>query len=139
METTLSFEVALDQPYEKAIETVTEALKVEGFGILTQINVKATLKEKINEDFRPYVILGACNPQLAHRALTAHAEAGVLLPCNVTVEEADGDRSIVRIVNPDQMMSVGALGDDPVMREIAGEAGDRLRRVAAAITDLQGS
>ena len=138
METTLSFEVALDQPYEKAIETVREALKVEGFGILTQINMKATLKEKLGEDFRPYVILGACNPQLAHRALTHHAEVGVMLPCNVTVEEADGDRSIVRIVNPGEMLSVGALGDDPVMQEIAGEAGDRLRRVATALTDLQG-
>ena len=138
METKLSFEVVLDQPYQQAIETVTDALKVEGFGILTQIDVKATLKEKIGEDFRPYVILGACNPQLAHRALTHHAEVGVMLPCNVTVEEADGDRSIVRIVNPDQMLSVGALGDDPVMREIAGEAGESLRRVAAVLTDLEG-
>ncbi|MCH7547974.1 MAG: DUF302 domain-containing protein [Candidatus Krumholzibacteriota bacterium] len=136
MKSTLSFEVKLDQPYDKAIETVTAALKTEGFGILTQIDIKATLKEKIGEDFRPYMILGACNPHLAHRALSSHAEVGVMLPCNVTVEATSEGGSIIRIVNPDEMMSVGGMGDDPVMREVAGEAGERLRHVVTALQDL---
>jgi len=139
MEQQLSFAVELNQPYEKAIEIVTGALKSEGFGVLTSIDVKATLKEKIGEDFRPYVILGACNPHLAHRALSKHGEVGVMLPCNVTVEATDNGGSLVRVVNPHEMLSMGKFGDDPAIREVAGEAAERLRRVATALMDQDNS
>jgi uncharacterized protein (DUF302 family) len=107
MQPELSFEVELSQSYDRVIGMATEALKVEGFGVLTTIDVKATLKEKIGEDFRPYVILGACNPHLAHRALSRHGQVGVLLPCNVTVEKTDSG-SRVQIINPHQMLAMGA-------------------------------
>lgn len=91
----IAFEILLDAPYEKAVELVSAALKAEGFGVLTRIDVRATLKEKLDAEFRPYAILGACNPSLAHRALLHDAEVGLMLPCNVTVEAAPagGDRA----------------------------------------------
>ena len=92
----IGFEVKMDQPYEVAVKLVTEALKTEGFGVLTEINVKATLKKKLDVEFRPYVILGACNPPLAYQALTAQPEVGMMLPCNVTVEEGVSGGSVVR-------------------------------------------
>jgi uncharacterized protein (DUF302 family) len=113
-------------PYEEAIEKAKAALQEEGFGVLTEIDVKATLKKKIDADFRRYIILGACNPNLAHRALQAELEIGLLLPCNVIVYETDDGGSIVSIVNPLVMMSVvegGALAD------VANEANARLTRV----------
>ena len=85
----LAFEAKLAQPHDRAIETVTAALKSEGFGVLTRIDAHTTFREKLGVEFRPYSILGACNPPLAHRVLSHRAEAGLLLPCNVTVE-ADG-------------------------------------------------
>jgi uncharacterized protein (DUF302 family) len=133
MKDTISIDVRMKESYEAAIERVTDALKAEGFGVLTRIDVKATLKEKIGEEFRPYVILGACNPNLAHRALNRHPEVGVMLPCNVTVEDNGEGGSYVRIADPDVMMGVGGMEGDAAMREIAGEAGDRLRRVARAL------
>ena len=87
METDIGMRATLNVPYEQAVRRSTDALKAEGFGVLTQIDVKATLKQKINADFRRYVILGACNPSLAHRALSANLDVGLLLPCNVTVYE----------------------------------------------------
>ncbi len=128
----LAFEVKLTEPYAEAIETVTAALKSEGFGVLTRIDVHATLKEKLGADFRPYSILGACNPTLAHRALSHYAEAGLLLPCNVTVE-ADGSGAMVRIADPDVMLSVGGMDQDPALRSVATEARVRLSRVAEAL------
>ena len=86
MAESLAFKVHLDRTFEEALEAVTAALKGEGFGVLTHIDVRATLKEKLGEDFRPYAILGTCNPPLAHRALSHEAQAGLMLPCNVTVE-----------------------------------------------------
>jgi uncharacterized protein (DUF302 family) len=133
MTQSLAFEVELDQPYDVAVGTVTDALKTEGFGILTTIDVKATLKQKLNEDFRPYVILGACNPPLAHRALSHEARIGILLPCNVTVEATDSGGSLVRIGDPDALLQVGGLDQDLVMREIANEARERLQRAARAL------
>ncbi len=85
MSSTLGFQVFINQPYEQAVETTIAALKTQGFGILTRVDVKATMKEKISADFRPYVILGACNPPLAYRSLTLDPWIGLLLPCNVTV------------------------------------------------------
>ena len=135
MEQQLSFAIELRAPYEKAIEMATDALKVEGFGVLTKIDVKATLQEKIGEDFRPYIILGACNPHLAHRALSRHGEVGVMLPCNVTVEATESGGSLVRVVNPGEMLTMGEFGDDPAMKEVAAEANERLRRVVTALID----
>jgi uncharacterized protein (DUF302 family) len=133
MNTTLGFEVALEDGIDRAIEKVAEALKTEGFGILTRIDVKATLKEKLGEDFRPYVILGACHPPTAHRALAHNALVGLLLPCNVTVEAAAHGGSIVRIVNPETMFTAGGIEQDPVIRELATETRERLERVAGVL------
>lgn len=129
----IGFEIKLEQPYEKAVELVTEALKNEGFGVLTEINVKATLKKKLDEDFRPYVILGACNPPLAHKALLAAPEVGMMLPCNVTVEASNEGGSIVHILDPKFMMSVGAFDENATLREVAEQAHEKLERVAQSL------
>ncbi len=131
----LGFEVQLDRPYEQAIEDVTEALKTEGFGILTKIDVKATLKEKLNEDFRPYAILGACNPPLAHRALSHNPEVGLVLPCNVTVEAVNPRGSLVRIGDPDVFMQIGGLNQDPKIQELGREVRERILRVVKVLKE----
>jgi uncharacterized protein (DUF302 family) len=129
----VAFEVILRVPYEQAIEKVTAALKNEGFGILTRIDVKATLKEKINAEFRPYAILGACNPPLAHRALSHDGQAGLMLPCNVTVEAKDERSSVVRIGDPDAFLKIGDFAQDQVLQGIAREAREKLQRAADAL------
>jgi len=104
--------------YDAAIQTITEALKTQGFGVLTEIDVKATLKKKIDADFRKYVILGACNPHLAHKALEAEPMIGLLLPCNVVVAE-EGDGSVVSMISPAAMFSVVNREDlAPLVREV---------------------
>jgi len=115
----------LDVPYEEAIERVTAALKEESFGVLTEIDVKATLRKKLDADFRRYVILGACNPNLAHQALQQELELGLLLPCNVIVYE-EGAGSVVSIVDPLTMLGVV---ENPALQPIADEATERLQRV----------
>ena len=131
----IGFEIKLNQPYLSSLNKVTAALKNEGFGVLTEIDVQSTLKEKLGESFRQYTILGACNPPLAHKALSHDGVVGLLLPCNVTVE-ADGEtRSIIRIINPEVMMTVGELHNDDVVREIALEARSRLERVAQSLME----
>lgn len=130
----LSFDVVLPQPYQAALERLTEALKAEGFGILTRIDVRQTFQEKLGAEFRNYAILGACNPQLAHRALSARAEIGLLLPCTVTVEEDGQRRSTIRIANPGAMLGLGGLATDPIVAEVAAEAKRRLTRVASALS-----
>ncbi len=125
----IGFEISLDQPFEQAIEVVTAALKTQGFGVLTKIDVKATLKEKLDKDFRPYVILGACNPSLAYRALSHSAEIGMMLPCNVTVEADGAEASIVRVSDPDVFMTISKFKGDEVMQEVAEEAGKRVKGV----------
>jgi uncharacterized protein (DUF302 family) len=130
----IAFEIPLRDGYDQAIERVTIALKAEGFGILTRIDVHTTLKEKLGAEFRPYSILGACNPPLAHRALSRDAEVGLLLPCNVTVEAApSGTGSIVRIADPKTMLSVGRFEGDAEVGAVAREARERLLRVVAAL------
>jgi uncharacterized protein (DUF302 family) len=129
----IGFEVRIDQPIETALEKVVGALKVEGFGVLTRIDVKATLKEKLDVDFRPYFILGACNPPLAFRALSQDPVAGLMLPCNITVEEDPQGASVVRLANPEAMLTAGDLEGDPVLLEISQEARVRLERVAEAL------
>ena len=115
----------LNLPYAQAVEQATLALKAEGFGILTEIDVQATLKKKLDVDFRKYSILGACNPPLAHQALTNDLEIGLLLPCNVIVYEDDGG-SVVSIVDPIAMLNVTG---NPALESIASEARVRLQRV----------
>lgn len=130
MTTDIGIRTTLNLPYEQAIQKTTDALKAEGFGVLTQIDVQSTLKQKINADFRRYVILGACNPALAHRALSANLDVGLLLPCNVTVYE-EGDRSVVTAVDPVEML--GVLKGDTVAHEVAVEARTKLQRVIASL------
>lgn len=121
----IGFRTRLKLDYEQAVQAARAALQEEGFGVLTEIDVRATLKAKLAKDFRRYVILGACNPPLAHRALEADPSVGLLLPCNVIVYE-EGDGSVVAAVDP-----LGLLGvlDNPALREVAQEAEARLRRV----------
>lgn len=125
----MAFEVRLDEPFDEALEKVGAALKAQGFGILTRIDVKDTLKQKLDVDFRPYAILGACNPSLAHRALSARPEVGLLLPCNVTVEQADGGVS-VKIADPEIMMRTGGFENDATIQGVAAEARALLKRAA---------
>jgi uncharacterized protein (DUF302 family) len=134
MDQPLAFQITVSDPYPLAVEKVTAALKAEGFGVLTRIDVKATLQEKLGAEFRPYIILGACNPPLAHRALQAESQVGLLLPCNVTVEEASAG-SLVSIVNPEAMLGVQPLGDNAHVRQVAIEARMKLQRVAAALQE----
>jgi len=130
MATGIGLRATLHLPYEQAVQKATDALRAEGFGVLTQIDVQATLKEKLNADFRRYVILGACNPGLSYRSLLANLDVGLLLPCNVIVYE-EGDGSVVAAVDPVAML--GVLEGDSVVRVVATEAGARLRRVIAAL------
>lgn len=111
--------------YDEALSRLPELLKAEGFGVLTQIDVKETLKQKIGVDFRRYKILGACNPQLAHRALSQVAEIGVLLPCNVVVYEADDGKATVIAVDPMQTLAASR----PELAPVAAEVQAKLRRV----------
>lgn len=124
------FEAKLSVPYEEAIEKVTAALKDEGFGVLTEIDVKATLKKKLDADFRKYVILGACNPNLAHQALSRELEIGLMLPCNVVVYEDEDGGSVVSIIDPMMMLGVAQMAD---LNDVACEAEAKLRRVQQAL------
>jgi uncharacterized protein (DUF302 family) len=133
MENNLGFEVQFDQSFEQALELVVAALKAEGFGVLTRIDVKATMKEKLDADFRPYVILGACNPPLAYRALSSDGSVGLMLPCNVTVEATADGGALARFANPEVMLQVGELGENSTLQQVAGEARTRLERAAASL------
>lgn len=129
-QTQLGFTVYLKTDFETAIQRVTDALKVEGFGVLTEIDVKETLKKKLDVDFRPYKILGACNPPLAYRALTANPQVGLLLPCNVVVSQGDNDTVEVSLVDPISMLGVVKSAE---LEPVAQEARTRLERVAASL------
>ena len=127
--TEYGFSAELGLSYDEAVERVTAALQTEGFGVLTRIDVQATLKQKIDADFRRYIILGACNPVLANQALNAELEIGLLLPCNVIVYETKGG-SAVSIADPKVMMQVA---DNASLAPLGDEAESRLRRVLAAV------
>jgi uncharacterized protein (DUF302 family) len=115
--------------FDQALARVPEALKAEGFGVLTQIDVQATLKEKIGADFRRYRILGACNPKLAYRALTTELEVGVMMPCNVIVYEGDDGKAMVTAI--DSMATIAST--HPGLNVIAGEVRFGLQRALAAV------
>jgi uncharacterized protein (DUF302 family) len=118
--------IELNLPIEQAITATKEALKVQGFGVLTEIDVRKTLKENIAADFQPYVILGACNPSLAFVALQDDIETGLLLPCNVTVREEGNGRSVVSVLDPNLMASVSPSSE---LKEVARLARQKLERV----------
>ena len=123
----------LGVPYADAVEKVKAALKSQGFGVLTEIDVKKTLKEKLDADFRPYVILGACNPPLAHRAFTADLDVGLLLPCNVVVfsEGAEGEGgSVVRVMDPVAVMGVAK---NDALLPLAAEVRTKLEKALAEL------
>ncbi len=131
MPTSYGFGTTLSLSYEEAVPRVKEALKVEGFGVLTEIDVRRTMQEKLGAEMEPYIILGACNPPLAHRALEQEPDIGLLLPCNVVVR-ADGDGSRVEAADPQAML--GIVGNEE-LNAIADEAKRRLQRVVASLDE----
>jgi uncharacterized protein (DUF302 family) len=120
----------LDMGFEDALAKVPEALKAEGFGVLTEIDVQQTLKKKLDVDFRRYRILGACNPPFAHKALQNSLDVGMLMPCNVIVYEADDGRTVVSAVDPMQTM---AAQGDPEMRPLAEAVQQKLQKVVESL------
>jgi uncharacterized protein (DUF302 family) len=135
--TKLGTELQLDMSFDAALQRTREALKAEGFGILTEIDLQAAFKEKLGRDFRCYVILGACNPPLAYRAVSADPQAGLLLPCNVTVEAAREGETTIRLVDPESLLAASALGAASELRAVATDARDRLQRVARALQEAR--
>ncbi|HEX5818206.1 MAG TPA: DUF302 domain-containing protein [Gemmatimonadales bacterium] len=123
--------VTVPLPYERAVEAVRAALATEGFGVLTEIDMRATLRKKLDVEFRPYVILGACNPPLAYQALTAERDIGLLLPCNVVVYAGDQpDQSVVSALDPEAMLGLTGRAD---IQLLAADVKARMRRVLAAL------
>jgi len=129
MKSTCGFGTSLKLPYDEAVGRVKDALKTEGFGVLTEIDVRLTMREKLGIELEPYIILGACNPPLAHRALELEPDIGLLLPCNVVVR-AEGSGSRVDIADPQAML--GIVGNKQI-GPVAEEAKQRLQRVVAAL------
>lgn len=129
MPESIGFEVQVPLAFAAAKDATRDALKAEGFGILTEIDLQAAFKEKLGRDFRPYTILGACNPPLAFAAVTADPAIGLLLPCNVTVEEIDAANSMVRLVDPQAMLSSTPGGATTELRKVADDASQRMGRV----------
>lgn len=130
MTTKYGFGKTLPLDFERVIDAVTEALKTEGFGVLTDIDVQATLKNKLGEDMPPYRILGACNPSLAHKALIAEPSIGLLLPCNVVVRQDESGTVHVEFMDPGAVLD---LVENPMIHELAQDVTERLNRVIAAL------
>ena len=130
-ETAYGIKIAVALPYEEAVSRTTDALKAEGFGVLTTIDVQATLRAKLGREFRKYVILGACNPPLADRALEAELEIGLLLPCNVVVYETGPTETVVAAMAP--LAALGIVGDNVALQSVAREADARLRGALAKL------
>jgi uncharacterized protein (DUF302 family) len=136
-ETDYGLRISLNLPYEQALTRATSALKEQGFGVLTTIDVQQTLKAKLARDFRKYVILGACNPPLADRALHAELEVGLLLPCNVIVYEESPSTTVVAAMAP--LAALGIVGNNPALAEVAQEADKRLRTALVELETLSQS
>ena len=134
-ETRYGLKISMNIPYDEGIKRATDALKSHGFGVLTTIDVKQTLKTKLNRDFRRYVILGACNPPLADRALHAELEVGLLLPCNVIVYESSPSSTVVAAMAP--LAALGIVGDNDALAQVAREADERLRRALLSLESTQ--
>ena len=130
MNSKYGFGKQVNLPFAKAIERVTQALTAEGFGVLTDIDVAATIKKKLNQDMPPYRILGACNPPLAHRALTAEPSIGLLLPCNVVVRQDESGAVHVEFMDPNAVLD---LVDKPAITGLAREVRQKLERVLQAV------
>ena len=130
-DTAYGIKIAVALPYEEAVSRTTDALKAEGFGVLTTIDVQATLRAKLGREFRKYVILGACNPPLADRALQAELEIGLLLPCNVVVYETGPTETVVAAMAP--LAALGIVGDNAALQSVAREADARLRGALAKL------
>jgi uncharacterized protein (DUF302 family) len=126
----ISLKTHVAAPFEDVVARTRAALAEQGFGVLTEIDVQATMKAKLDEEVGPFLILGACNPPLAHRAITAQASIGVLLPCNVVVRQ-DGDAVLVEAVDPQGMMSVAG---DKALDAVATEAAERLGTALESLT-----
>ena len=124
------FSKTVTHPYETAIAKVTEELKKEGFGVLTEIDVRETLKKKLGVDFKKYKILGACNPALAHQALSQETELGLFLPCNVIVYENEEGKTVITAINP--IVALSRI-DNPQLEPTSKEVATRLQRVIAAV------
>jgi uncharacterized protein (DUF302 family) len=131
-ETKYGLRVELPASYETAIESITAELKKQGFGVLTTIDVRETLRKKLDREFRRYVILGACNPELAHRALQAELEVGLLLPCNVIVYEVEPGRTVVAAMAP--LQALGIVGTSS-LEDVAKEADQRLHAALEAVAE----
>jgi uncharacterized protein (DUF302 family) len=130
----LGFSVELPLSVDATLQRVREALKQEGFGILTEIDLRAAFKEKLGRDFRPYVILGACNPPLAFQAISTDPSVGLLLPCNVTVEWIADHRTGVRLTDPEALLGTAALEGAPELASVARDARERMVRVTEDLT-----
>jgi len=130
MDVSYGFGKTLGLTFDAALLRVTEELQKEGFGVLTEIDVKATMKKKLDADMPPYRILGACNPQLAYRALAVEPQMGLLLPCNVVVRQDEAGQVYVDFMDPNAVLG---LVDRPEVTQLAAEVGQRLRRVMAAL------
>ena len=127
----MSIDFHLELGLEDAIDKVSAALKAVGFGVLTRIDVHKTFKEKLDEDFREYVILGVCSPQLAWKAFNRDARVGLMLPCNVTFEAAESGGMDVKMIHPDMLLGMGGYADDPVFRELRDHATPVFEKIAA--------
>ncbi len=130
-QTTYGLRVTTSLPFDTAIEKTTAALKAQGFGVITTIDMTATLKAKLGKDIRKYTILGACNPVLSDRALEAELEVGLLLPCNVVVYEDDGGQTVVSAMAP--VAALGVVGGNPALAAVAQEADAKLRAALGAV------
>ena len=130
----LGFNVELPVSFDAAVTRVREALKQEGFGVLTEIDLRAAFREKLDREFRPYTILGACNPPLAFDAITADPSVGLLLPCNVTVEWISDVRTGVRLTDPEALLSMVVLQGAPELASVARDARARMLRVADSLS-----
>ena len=130
-ESRYGLKISIRVPFDEAVALATDALKHQGFGVLTTIDVRQTLKAKLDRDFRKYVILGACNPPLADRALQAELEVGLLLPCNVIVYETSPSSTVVAAMAP--LAALGVVGENAALADVAHEADRRLRQALESL------